>query len=581
MAKKTRTSRIYLVKFDTDKFSQRQLGFLGKIACGFLSPLHDQCVNKKIKEDPHYFAVLQYKDPVTNKECRESLSEIRYKILSIRSVSDLQTGTVRACHIKGKLGRGSQYDHKKLQWFGSKKNKPDERYWFYYHIYTKFGLKKYRGWTDKCLKVLPKPTDEKQNPYYSQQSSPAWNEFVIADLEAKDPVKSILAKKSSPDYQKKQKSARVKAQNTRKNNMMNAGGAYGKSLIEYVHHHSGKLSSEQIKLAMVLQKLTVLNHIAKTLADDRNWGSQAWLAKKLRDTYDTSEIYDLKNKVEQVLFHYFDDVTTIRGYVPEDADKIWVDFCDFHNEERGWSGVGPLDFFYSDPLEFINCPHCHVRASNMYYACYNFDVRLNDDLVFNYHCPYPVGKFYFGPILKLERVEQMPNEASPFLFGHESSMDEDEYAVSHDLMKDVESWVSQFDLSKFGQQVVNEPDHYEQWVKELRAEVAAAQERERQRKEKYQHEADLANQYLDEHPDIKSDFVSDVVNKIYQHWTGKHLARRKIDRWINLELDDFMKTTLSDLDGELRNGIYHVLKPSRLHKMIRKQVKQMREEKAD
>lgn len=75
--------------------------------------------------------------------------------------------------------------------------------------------------------------------------------------------------------------------------------------------------------------------------------------------------------------------------------------------------------------------------------------------------------------------------------------------------------------------------------------------------------------------------MSDVVNKIYQHWTGKYLSRRKIDRWINLELDDFMKTSLSDLDGELRNGVYHVLKPSRLHKMIRKQVKQMREEKAD
>lgn len=577
MVREAPISQTYLVRFDTNKFSQRQLRFLGKVANGFLSPLHNQCVKNGQMMKSHYEAVLQYQQPLTNKECRESLAVIRYPILSIRSVVDLRTGTIRACHIMGKQGSGSQYDHNQLQWFGSKKKKPDERYWFYYHIYTKFGLKKYRGWTDKCLRSLPKPTDEKQNPYYSGQSSPAWNQFVIEDLEKTEPIKSILVKKKSPEYQKKRQDIKKKAQKTRKENIINAGVAYGKALRDYVEQHADSLSDEQIKLAMVLQKLTVLNHIAKTLADSRNWGSKAWLSKKLWEKYNTDAIYDLKNKVEQVLMHYFNDVTMIRGYVPEDADKIWVDFCDDHNQERFLSGYGPLDFFYSDPLEFIDCPRCYISVSNMYYACYNFDVKLNNDLVFNYHCPYPVGKRYFGPILKMDRVDQMPNEASPFLFGHESSMDENEYAVSHDLMKDVKSWVDQFDLSKFNQYSVNEPSQYKEWVKELR--VAQAKVKAQQKRKRAEHDrmGQLATSYNSKHPEFRERFVNQIVDVLIKQNISAN--NNQIKQLINRERDEYVTENIlinSADDKLLVKGLKRSLAPKRVRKLVNRRLKTLK-----
>lgn len=572
------TSQTYLVKFDTNEFSQRQLAFLGKVAYGFLSPLHDQCKTKNVTEDPHFVAVVCYKKPITNKGCRESLSDIRYKIASIRQANDLQTGTVRACHIKGKLGRDSYYDHSQLQWFGKKGKQPDYRLWFPYRVYSKSGLKNYRDWTDKCLKVLPKPTDWKQNPYYSSQEYPAWNEYLIADLEKKDPVKSILAKKHAPGYKKKREAAREKAEQTRKNNMLKAGQEYGKSLQDFVNKHSAGLSDKYVELALVLQKLTALNHVAKTLADSNNWGSTAWLSKKLHEKYSTDGIYKLKNQVQQILFHYFRDVTKVRAYVPEDADKIWVNFCEEHNWERREFGEPPMEFFYSDPLEFVECPHCSISVSEFYYACYDFSVELNDDLTFDYHCPYPVGKTYFGPILKMKRVDQMPNESSPFLFGHESSTTEDEYAISQDLMKDIKDWANQYDLSGFDQYAVNEHGPYQAWIKKLKAEAERQAELERQRELRRQQRATKASQYLSEYPGAREEFIDLAVKKVYDHFgNDRDMKSKKVDHIVRPLLGSWLKDQFSN-DEDLRRGLYQFLKPSKVRPEIRSRVAELRKQ---
>lgn len=358
--------------------------------------------------------------------------------------------------------------------------------------------------------------------------------------------------------------------------MLKAGQEYGKSLQDFVNEHSDGLSDKYVELALVLQKLTALNHVAKTLADSNNWGSTAWLSKKLHEKYSTDGIYKLKNRVQQILFHYFRDITRVRAYVPEDADKIWVNFCEEHNWERREFGEPPMEFFYSDPLEFVECPQCYVDVSELYYACYDFSVTLNDDLTFDYHCPYPVGKTYFGPILKMKRVDQMPNESSPFLFGHESSTTEDEYAISRDLMKDIKDWANQYDLSGFDQYVVNEHGPYQAWIKKLKAEAERQAELERQRKLKKQQRVEKANQYLNEFPGIREEFIDLAVKRVYVNFVnGMKLKSKKIDHVVRPLLDSWLKNQYGD-DEDLRKGLRKLLNPSKIRPDIRRRVDKLR-----
>lgn len=450
----TATSNTYLITFETAKFSQRQLQIMRKLGKGFLSPLHDDCADRDGKlEDPHYRAVLQLPNKLTNKEVKQLLSDnIRYEISSVRSATDIQTGTKAICHKHNRTGENNYYDKYELTWFGNKKDEPDFRLWFHYHTYTKSGLKNYRGWTDKCLRYLPAPTDEKQNRYYASQISDAWNEYVIADLEKQEPIKSILAKKKDPNYRKQKQQAAEKAKATKRHKIIDSGNEYAQQLTEQLTSKTKNLSPEKQQLAKILQNLTILNHIAKTLANnnfDYTPTSHSWLMEKLTDKYSTDRIYDLKNQVERVLINKFADLVKLQAYLPEDSDKVWVNLCPDHYEECHWSDCSPIELFWSEPDIIMTCPDCSVSIQDLYYACYNFAIELTPELKFDYHCPYPVGKEYFGPIKQLPKINQMPNEASPFQFGQVASDGEEKYAITTNLMQPIETWLKQFDQSQF------------------------------------------------------------------------------------------------------------------------------------
>lgn len=135
----------------------------------------------------------------------------------------------------------------------------------------------------------------------------------------------------------------------------------------------------------------------------------------------------------------------MKAYIPENPNKVWVTFCKKHNTDRLFEGCGALTYYEENQAEIDNCPHCNVEQQILYYACYNFAINLGK-LSFDYHCPYPVGRDYFGDINKYKRIHQMPNENSIFLFGHESSDSENKYAISYPLMQDIRKWAKQYKL---------------------------------------------------------------------------------------------------------------------------------------
>ena len=176
----------------------------------------------------------------------------------------------------------------------------------------------------------------------------------------------------------------------------------------------------------------------------------------------------------------------------------------------------------------------------------------------------------------MERVDQMPNESSPFLFGHESSTTEDEYAISRDLMKDINDWANQYDLSGFDQYAVNEHGHYQAWIKKLKAEAERQAELERQRKLKRQQQVEKANQYLNEFPGIREDFIDLAVKRVYVNFVnGMRLKSKKIDHVVRPLLDSWLKNQYGD-DEDLRKGLRKLLNPSKIRPDIRRKVDKLR-----
>lgn len=97
--------------------------------------------------------------------------------------------------------------------------------------------------------------------------------------------------------------------------------------------------------------------------------------------------------------------------------------------------------FYA-AAEVQRCPNCYIADLSNYYTCYNFAVHLNDQLCFDYQLPYPLGKGHFPKITKLPKIEQMPNEAGPYLFGHEANDGELNYVLQSNLLQEIKQWVS-------------------------------------------------------------------------------------------------------------------------------------------
>lgn len=194
------------------------------------------------------------------------------------------------------------------------------------------------------------------------------------------------------------------------------------------------------KLATSLLALTLLNHIAKTFSDCNTDMSDP-LIKRLASKYNVQSIYNLKNNFLHYIWKHKDKYPELEAtvYVPDDPNKYYVTFCEYHNEDRRMSMLSPMEYYYGMKSQIDACPSCEVTKVKNYYAFYYFDFNLGENNTFSYHLPYPIGHKWLPKLSEFKHVDQDFDEGGPFLFGAEANNDEILYALSHDLVKDVKS----------------------------------------------------------------------------------------------------------------------------------------------
>lgn len=127
--------------------------------------------------------------------------------------------------------------------------------------------------------------------------------------------------------------------------------------------------------------------------------------------------YKRKNEAMYVLYHT--PLATLSFYRPEHPDKMTLQLCEEHYEEK-------IEGFYDDKWDFYDvhkaaikaCPQCFVHVEKDYYALYFLEIRTTGipDVHFSFHMPYPIGRAFFPGPKKLPQVHHVEQDAL-FRFG--------------------------------------------------------------------------------------------------------------------------------------------------------------------
>lgn len=417
----------------------------------FIGPKHTNCSTKPSikfpqgnKKDPHFIIYLKLKNKLTKQKIIDWFEERNIIIKYLHnSFENLEANNIIRLTKGIKQGHVEYYDFNKIRIVNKSNVLFDYREFFPHQTFTKTALKRERDWTDKCLTYLPASHERKEfNFQYGSVMSDVWSIYIIKKLEAQEPIKSILAKKRSPEAKLKRKKSAKKRQQTILNKEKHLAEQYNEKMIATYNF----LPDFERELALILAKLQVLNHLAKSL---QNWKiiekshqkSASKMIKILTEKYNSSEIYELKNQVLNKIFNNYSHYLKLCAYRPEEANKYFVHYCDIHNSDRHLSKTSLLDYLFANYQEIDHCPNCHVEIIKDYYACYNFEVSLSPNIYFNFHIPYPVGKDNYPNLHKLPKIRQIPNENGPYFFGRESNNYENNYAVHYDLLTDIKNWL--------------------------------------------------------------------------------------------------------------------------------------------
>lgn len=132
-----------------------------------------------------------------------------------------------------------------------------------------------------------------------------------------------------------------------------------------------------------------------------------------RDTW-----YKRKNEAMHALF--YTPCAKLSFYRPEDPDKMILQLCEEHYEEK-------IEGFYEDKWDFYSvhkstihaCPHCFVHIEKDYYALYYLEIATTaiPDIHFSFHMPYPIGRSLFhSPSKNLPKVQHIEQDGL-FRFG--------------------------------------------------------------------------------------------------------------------------------------------------------------------
>jgi hypothetical protein len=114
-----------------------------------------------------------------------------------------------------------------------------------------------------------------------------------------------------------------------------------------------------------------------------------------KEIYETrrQEWYDRKNQAVKLLVQL--PYAMLYFYRPVDADKLYLELCDNHQEMmRDGYYWDKWDFFYQNRKQVNRCRECAYCETKDYYSLYYLEIKSDKfpDFSFSYHTPYPIGR---------------------------------------------------------------------------------------------------------------------------------------------------------------------------------------------
>lgn len=199
------------------------------------------------------------------------------------------------------------------------------------------------------------------------------------------------------------------------------------------------------RLFTALSAMHILNHVAKTLQNYRS-NASSFDYDLLQKTYGSAdEIYRLKNELLLKIYQKYPEYLTLKAFIPDDADKISVQFCSRHfddfNDERYFTDCTPMEYYWENEQMINQCSRCNVSRLENYYSMYYFKIKLPGS-DFSFHEPYPIGKGELPELKELPQAQQEYNQEGMFLFGREADFDETCLSLAVDLLTPINDFLN-------------------------------------------------------------------------------------------------------------------------------------------
>lgn len=353
---------------------------------------------------------------------------------------------------------------------------------YYYYLrpysFSQNQLLKYRYWTKKCLEYLPSHADGQKRSSYGSGYYDVYSEDTIDKIENEEPVASIIAKKKKRLTDKneieKAKKTQEKRQQTIKRHkqekLEKAKKKFKKESQDIIAKFKDELAKQKLadgslyELGKVMKYMAILNHIAKTLQDIEH--SYAYDDSKIFEDNNINEILFNKYQSSNYLYQVKDQLINcliaenfmygqstkpyinLKAVIPYNADKVYVYYCEEHNEMRQIFEEMPQDFYFENKNMIDSCSNCHVSLEPNYYAFYYLSVNLPSGLT-DFHIPYPIGQSFMPKLTDLPKIKQSFNANGGYLFGREADKNEILLAANLDLLTPVLQYAHSHSMSDY------------------------------------------------------------------------------------------------------------------------------------
>lgn len=434
-------------------------------------------LHKKDKEKPFWVVFYINKEPTAKQEVQAFAKSIGGTyVKAIPDTDKYDWDLKQALRNSQKTNFGeTKYALNKFQCFGNLvwKNFENAQGYYYYlkpYCYSKAQLVKYRYWTNKCLKYLPKVADDERKNSYGSGYYDVYSEDTVIRIERIPKVAKIIERKqkrlNDPEQVKKAQATAKKRWKTLKEKKKKKIEEEKQKLITKATPVQAKLNQkiEHIKqvdgknaeLGIALTYLEIVNHLAKTFQEMEHGYPieddmvHALLLQKYKTS---SDLYYLKDRLFKIiaqrkLFGWgtSNKLIKLEAVIPPDSDLVSFDLCNYHRNdfrEMSWKYDNIKEYYFDNKAYIDSCPDCDAQVVVFdYYSFYYLTVALPSGTT-TWHIPYPIGSKYLPALRSLPIVKQTPNDpSSPFTFGREADENELLIGATVNLKKKINYFIS-------------------------------------------------------------------------------------------------------------------------------------------